>query len=186
MDQVLEALAGLFSAAPERGLNCLGTLATLFGGQILAAVEQRKLESSQRSLVSQIARDLASSAQGVRAKAGGAIGSRHLALVAPPFVPPPPAPKGLSRALARNAAKMPLLAGACLQRQWQEWENIGACEWVGSAPLEFSAYREGLDHHSALDATVSEMLIEGVIELVVNPQAGFYSRVFLVPKSTGG
>ncbi|MPC60538.1 hypothetical protein E2C01_054586 [Portunus trituberculatus] len=66
----------------------------LFDGHTLAAMEQRELESSQRSLVSQIAHGLASSAQGVRAKAVGAIGSRHLAQVASPLVLPPPAPKG--------------------------------------------------------------------------------------------
>ncbi|MPC75512.1 hypothetical protein E2C01_069902 [Portunus trituberculatus] len=65
----------------------------LFDSQTLAAVEQRELESSQQSLVSQIACGLASTAQGVRVKAGCAIGSQHLALVAPPSVPPPPAPK---------------------------------------------------------------------------------------------
>ncbi|MPC48802.1 hypothetical protein E2C01_042585 [Portunus trituberculatus] len=59
----------------------------------LAVVEQRELESLQRSLVSQIACGLASTAQGVRAKAGRAVCSRCLALVVPPSVPPPPAPK---------------------------------------------------------------------------------------------
>ncbi|MPC48200.1 hypothetical protein E2C01_041970 [Portunus trituberculatus] len=128
----------------------------------LAVVEQRELESSQRSLVSQIARGLASSARGVRAKAGGAVGSRRLAPVASPLVPSPPAPK----------------------RHWQEWENISACEWVvktlqygyilpfhrdpplSSTPMEFPAYREGSDCHSALEATVSEMLLKGAIKPV--------------------
>ncbi|MPC77476.1 hypothetical protein E2C01_071930 [Portunus trituberculatus] len=55
----------------------------LFDGQTLAAMEQRELESSQRSLVSQIARGLAFTAQGVRAKAGRAVGFRHLVPVAP-------------------------------------------------------------------------------------------------------
>ncbi|MPC56161.1 hypothetical protein E2C01_050114 [Portunus trituberculatus] len=59
----------------------------------LAAVKQKELESLQRSLISQIARGLASTAQGVRAKAGRAIGSQRLVPVAPPSVPPPPAPK---------------------------------------------------------------------------------------------
>ncbi|MPC49988.1 hypothetical protein E2C01_043806 [Portunus trituberculatus] len=65
----------------------------LFDGQTLATVEQRELESLQRSLVSQIARGLASSAQGVRAKASGAVGSRRLVPAALPLVLPPPALK---------------------------------------------------------------------------------------------
>ncbi|MPC56909.1 hypothetical protein E2C01_050875 [Portunus trituberculatus] len=136
------ALAGLFSAAPQRGLDCLGALARanldimqpcemlhlrmvmfhrqagvrnlpntygdrerrqlmsspvgfhLFGSQTLAAVEQRELESSQWSLVSQIASGLASTAQGVRAKAGYAIGSRPTPCTGcASFGSAPPAPK---------------------------------------------------------------------------------------------
>ena len=63
----------------------------LFDAQTLAAVEQRELESSQRALVSQIARGLASTGRGVRAKAVRAVGSRRLAPLAPPSVPLPPA-----------------------------------------------------------------------------------------------
>ncbi|MPC60432.1 hypothetical protein E2C01_054476 [Portunus trituberculatus] len=58
----------------------------------LAAVEQRELVSSQRSLVSQIVCGLASKARDIRAKAGHAVGSRHNVSVAPPSVPPRPAP----------------------------------------------------------------------------------------------
>ncbi|XP_045135585.1 uncharacterized protein LOC123518685 [Portunus trituberculatus] len=173
-DQVLGDLAGLSSAAPQRGLDCLGALARvnldimqpyemlclrmmmlhrqavvrnlpntygdwerrqlmsspvgshLFDGQTLAVVEQRELESSQRSLVSQIACGLSSTAQGIRAKADHAIGSRCLAPVVPPSVPPPPALKvsgsfcsrrifcGHSRGrrgLARDAAEVLLQVG---------------------------------------------------------------------------
>ncbi|MPC33128.1 Superoxide dismutase [Mn], mitochondrial [Portunus trituberculatus] len=39
---------------------------------------------------------------------------------------------------------------------------------LSSTPVECPAYREGLDCHSALEAVVSEMLIEGAIEPVVN------------------
>ncbi|MPC59364.1 hypothetical protein E2C01_053382 [Portunus trituberculatus] len=102
--------------------------------------------------------------------------------------------------LTRDAAEVPLQVGACLQRHWLEWENIRACKWVvktfrygyvlpflretslSSAPVEFPVYREGLDRHLALEAAISEMLVE----LVVDPQAGFYSHVFLVPKTTKG
>ncbi|MPC60565.1 hypothetical protein E2C01_054614 [Portunus trituberculatus] len=105
------------------------------GSHLFDVVEQRELESSQRSLVSQIAHGLASTAWGVRAKAGRAVGSRCLAPVAPPLVLPSPAPKESSvadlwavGALARDAAEVPLLVVACLQQHWQEWENIGARE----------------------------------------------------------
>ena len=72
-------------------------LSHLFDGQTLTAVEQRELESSQRSLVSQIARGLASTGQGFRAQAGRAVGSRRLSLVAAPSVPPAPKVSGSFR-----------------------------------------------------------------------------------------
>ncbi|MPC52119.1 hypothetical protein E2C01_045980 [Portunus trituberculatus] len=56
---------------------------------------------------------------------------------------------------------------------------------LSSVPVEFLAYRRGLDRHSALEAAVSDMLIKGAIEQVADPQARFYSRVLLVPVSTG-
>ncbi|MPC60600.1 hypothetical protein E2C01_054653 [Portunus trituberculatus] len=37
---------------------------------------------------------------------------------------------GAIRDLARDTAEVPLQVGACLQQHWQEWENIGAYEWV--------------------------------------------------------
>ncbi|MPC54372.1 hypothetical protein E2C01_048283 [Portunus trituberculatus] len=58
--------------------------------------------------------------------------------------------------------------------------------WCCLVLLWLWRYREGSDCHSALEATVSKMLLKGAIELVVDPQASFYSRIFLVPKSTGG
>ncbi|MPC97306.1 hypothetical protein E2C01_092616 [Portunus trituberculatus] len=80
-------------------------------------------------------------AQGIRAKAGRAIGFQHLAPVVPPSVPPHPAPKEFSMAalgaigdLARYTAEVPLQVGACLQQHWQKWENIRACEWVVRNP----------------------------------------------------
>ncbi|MPC65050.1 hypothetical protein E2C01_059174 [Portunus trituberculatus] len=91
----------------------------LFDGQTLAVVEQRELESSQRSLVSQIACGLSSTAQGIRAKADHAIGSRCLAPVVPPSVPPPPALKGPSGVslgtLQRCYCKLGLSAAALVR-----------------------------------------------------------------------
>ncbi|MPC60244.1 hypothetical protein E2C01_054283 [Portunus trituberculatus] len=79
------AFAGLSSVPPQRGLDCLGTLATanldimqpcemlhlrmmMLRRQAvtLVAVEQRELEFLQRPLVSQIARGLSSTARGLR------------------------------------------------------------------------------------------------------------------------
>ncbi|MPC51024.1 hypothetical protein E2C01_044862 [Portunus trituberculatus] len=154
----------------------------LFDGQNLAAVEQRGLESLQWSLISQITHGLASTAQGVRTKTGRAVGSRHLALFRPLLLPRRVVPFAIQDSslatlvavgdLAIDAAEVPLQVGACLQRRWQEWENIRACEWVIktlqygyvlpflkdppllSTPVEFPVYRKGSDHHLALEAVV--------------------------------
>ena len=106
-------------------------------------------------------------------------------------------------ALARDVAEVPLQVGACLQRHWQEWEKIGAGEWVvktlrygyvlpflrdpplSESPVEFPSYMAGSERHLALCVAVEEMLQKGAIEPVLHPHAGFYSRVFLVPKMTG-
>lgn len=108
------------------------------------------------------------------------------------------------RDLAREVAEVPLQVGACLQRHWQEWDKIGAGEWVvktlrygyvlpflkdpplSGSPVEFPSYKVGSERHLALEVAVEEMLRKGAIEPVLDPQAGFYSRVFLVPKATGG
>ncbi|MPC75780.1 hypothetical protein E2C01_070177 [Portunus trituberculatus] len=103
---------------------------------------------------------------------------------------------GAVRDLARDAAEVPLQVGACLQRHWQEW--VVKTLWydyvlpfhrdppLSSAAVEFPSYREGLDCHLALEAVVSEMLVKGATEPVVDPQAGLFSHVFLVPKTTKG
>ena len=106
--------------------------------------------------------------------------------------------------LAREDAQVPLQVGACLQRHWQEWEGIGAGEWVvktlrygyvlpflrepplSSSPLEFPTYKVGSERFLALDLAVKDLLRKAAIEPVVDSQAGFYARIFLVPKATGG
>ncbi|MPC46620.1 hypothetical protein E2C01_040343 [Portunus trituberculatus] len=157
----------------------------------LAAVEQRELESSQRLLVAWLPQLGASGLRLVGLLVPDALHWLRLLRFRPILLlslESSVAALGAIGALARDAVEVPLQVGACLQRHWQEWENIGACEYppLSSVPVEFPVYREGLNHHSALEAAVSEMLIKGAIELVVDPLAGFYSRVFLVPKSTGG
>lgn len=50
----------------------------------------------------------------------------------------------------------------------------------------FSLYREDSERHLALERSVTRMLGKGAIEPVLDPQAGFFSHVFLVPKVTVG
>ena len=69
----------------------------LFDGEMLAEVEQREQDSSQRALVSQIARGLAFSGHGTRVSTRSASGSSHHSREAPQTfpssVPPLPAPR---------------------------------------------------------------------------------------------
>ena len=71
------------------------------------------------------------------------------------------------RDLAREVAEVPLQVGACLQQHWQEWEKIGAGEWVvktlrygyvlpflrdpplSGSPVEFPSYMAGSERHLA-------------------------------------
>ena len=108
------------------------------------------------------------------------------------------------RDLARDVGQVPLQVGACLQRHWGEWEGIGAGEWVvktlsygyvlpfirdpplSTSPVEFPAYKAGTVRHVALGLAVAEMVKKGAVEPVEDCRTDFYTRVFLVPKVTGG
>ena len=53
-------------------------------------------------------------------------------------------------------------------------------------PLSFRTYNPGSRKSLALCQEVSKMLEKGALEIVADPGFGFYSRLFLVEKATGG
>ena len=83
---------------------------------------------------------------------------------------------------------------------WQKWEALGADPWVVSVlregyNLEFSSSprlsNEPLFHlnskHPQVALEIEAMIQKRALEPVVNPNTpGFYSRIFVVPKKTGG
>ena len=93
--------------------------------------------------------------------------------------------------------------GGRLANYWQEWESLGASPWIVSIlrrgfriqfhrqpllsrnPIPFSlpgahAKRIALAHE------ISEMRAKNVLEEVTTSSSGFYSILFLTPKSSGG
>ena len=84
------------------------------------------------------------------------------------------------------------------------WQSLGAEPWVvktlrlgyripfsslpplSSRPVAFSTYQESSPRFEALAQEVSKMIEKGALEEVPNPDPGFYNRIFLVEKATGG
>ena len=97
----------------------------------------------------------------------------------------------------------PLHVGGCLSVHWRHWQTIGAGSWVLSVlrdryripfldfpplsrtPISFPTYRAGSPRSLALRQDV-EMLSKDTLEIVLDPDPGFYSRLFLVEKVTRG
>ena len=92
-----------------------------------------------------------------------------------------------------------------LSAHWRHWQAIGAEFWVlsvlrdgyripfkASTPplactsLSFLMYRAGSPRALALRQEVEKMLSKDALEIVLDPGPGFYSRLFLVEKVTGG
>ena len=100
----------------------------------------------------------------------------------------------------------PLLrVGGCLSAHWKRWQSIGTSSWVLSVlrdgyripfldsppplsryPVSFPTYRAGSPHSLALRQEVEKMLSKDALEIILDPGPGFYSRLFLVEKVTGG
>ena len=99
----------------------------------------------------------------------------------------------------------PSLVGSCLSLHWRQWQTIGAEPWVVSVlrdgyripfqdslpPLarslvSFLTYRPDSPRALALRQEVESMVAKGALEIVADPGPGFYSRLFLVEKVTGG
>ena len=65
----------------------------------------------------------------------------------------------------------------------------GACRVTGTLariPVLFPMYRPGSECALALLAEIEIMRSKGVLEVITEPDPGFYSRLFLVEKSSGG
>ena len=93
----------------------------------------------------------------------------------------------------------------CLAHHWRQWSAIGADPWVVSvlrdgywiplgdlppplatSPVRFPTYRPGLERAHSLLMEIDTMMTKGVLEVVSDPDPGFYSRLFLVEKASGG
>ena len=95
--------------------------------------------------------------------------------------------------------------GGCLARHWLTWQTMGAepavvsilregyhVPFSGTAPpltgnpVDFRTYHPTSAKALALAQEVSKMLEKDAVEIVSDPGPGFYSRLFLVEKATGG
>ena len=126
-----------------------------------------------------------------------------------PFpLPPEEAPEvkvkdpGTSRP---DGTTLPLRIGGCLAPHWRRWQAIGAESWVvtvlrkgycvpflDSPPplsrtlVSFPTYQAGSPQAQALRQEIEGMLAKGALEIARDLGPGFYSRLFLVEKASGG
>ena len=54
------------------------------------------------------------------------------------------------------------------------------------SPVRFPTYQPGSERALVLLAEIDTVMTKGVLEIVSDPDPGFYSRLFLVEKSSGG
>ena len=104
-----------------------------------------------------------------------------------------------------DGVTLPMRVGGCLSPHWRRWQEIGAETWVvtvlrdgyrvpfkdsppplARTPVSFPTYRAGSPRAQALRQEVEAMLAKGALEITRDPGPGFYSRLFLVEKATGG
>ena len=104
-----------------------------------------------------------------------------------------------------DGVTLPMSVGGCLSPHWRRWQEIGAETWVvtvlrdgyrvpfkdsppplARTPVSFPTYRAGSPRAQALRQEVEAMLAKGALEIARDPGPGFYSRLFLVEKATGG
>jgi hypothetical protein len=95
-------------------------------------------------------------------------------------------------------AQSPLPIGGRLSKYWEEWDKIGADNWVLKTlkegyripfsplltitPVTRIHYMQDPVRRKFLELAVKEMEEKAAIEIVSSPDPGFYSRIFLVPK----
>ena len=63
---------------------------------------------------------------------------------------------------------------------------LGSPPPLTDTPVPFQTYHPGSPKALALAQDVSKMLQKGAVEVVDDPGLGFYCRLFLVEKATGG
>ena len=94
----------------------------------------------------------------------------------------------------------PIRVGVCLSLHWRQWQAVGANQWLVSVlrdgyripfrhqlpPPLFPTYPLDSPKALALRQEVETMLSKGALERVSDPGPGFYSRLFLVEKASGG
>ena len=104
-----------------------------------------------------------------------------------------------------DGTTLPVRVGGCLAPLWRRWQAIGAESWVvtvlwdsyrvpfldsppplSRTPVSFPMYRAGSPRAQALRQEVEAMLAKGALEIARDPGHGFYSRLFLVEKTSGG
>ena len=122
-----------------------------------------------------------------------------------PF-PLPPEEKVKAPGKSRpDGSSLPVRVGGCLAPHWRRWQAIGAESWVvtvlrdsyrvackdspppfSRTPVSFPTYQAGSPRAQALRQEVEGMLAKGALEIARDPGPGFYSRLFLVEKASGG
>ena len=121
----------------------------------------------------------------------------------------PAAPEVKEKAPGRSqpdGMSLPLRGeGGCLALRWRQWQAAGAVPWVvtvlqdgyrvpfkdsppplSRTPISFPTYRAGSPRAQALRQEVEAMLAKGALEIALDLGPGFYSRLFLVEKASGG
>ena len=95
------------------------------------------------------------------------------------------------------------LSGGCLSLHWQAWRDRGAEPWVvevlrfgyclpflsapplSDAPLPMPSYSPTSIKGAALEEVTLALVAKGAVELAPLPSPGFYSRLFVVWKTSG-
>ena len=104
-----------------------------------------------------------------------------------------------------DGTPLPLRIRGCLASHWRRWQAIGAESWVvtvlrdgyrvpftdsppplSRTPVSFPTYWAGSPRAQALRQEVEVMLAKGALEIARDLGPGFYSRLFLVEKASGG
>ncbi|MGL5405358.1 MAG: reverse transcriptase domain-containing protein, partial [Propionibacteriaceae bacterium] len=94
--------------------------------------------------------------------------------------------------------------GGCLASHWATWQRYGAENWIVdvlregyllpfesrppliSKPVHLQTYVRGSAKDNALRQEIKTMLAKRAVEIVEDQSPGFYSRLFLVEKASGG
>ena len=118
--------------------------------------------------------------------------------------PPQPVPSSLIIPHQHVSSTQGEIVGGRLANFWKEWRDRGAHPWVVGVlrwgyPIQFSqeppvtrhpvvqsGYAD-MEMDRFLEESINALLLKQAIEPVSNPESrGFYSRLFLRPKASGG